>query len=250
MGGDVISCGDFGPAIERLVPEVNGKHVAFFQPYRATIFFSTSGRCAAELDSCYATLVTAAKECVVSFSKLLKYGYLAYLSKPKADRLLYKVVRRTPPQSIVELGVGTGLRSQRLLEQVLERHAATAVRYTGIDMFEARPKERPGMALKQAHAMFKPFGVKSQLIPGDPFSALSRAANGLPQTDLVIIAADQDAESLTRAWMFVPRMLHDKSLIYREESVGEKGETEFRLIDRAQIDALAAAAQRQQRRVA
>ena len=85
--------------------------------------------------------------------------------------------------------MGNGVRTKRLLEQVLEHQAATDVRYTGIDLFEARPAGQPGMSLKQAHATFKPYGIKSQFIPGDPFSAIARAANGLLQTDVIIVRA-------------------------------------------------------------
>jgi hypothetical protein len=224
--------------------------VAFFQPCGPPIFFSTSPAQLSNLKLVTGSSPTAAKDCDVSVIKLLKYGYLAYFSQPKADRPLYKVVRRNRPKSIVEIGVGQGLRTKRLLAQVLEHHPAAEVRYTGIDLFEARSSDHPGMSLKQAHAAFKPFGVKSQFIPGDPFSALARAANGLLQTDLVIISADQDTNSLTRAWMYVPRMLHDQSLVYREEATGDKGETTFRLIERVELEALAKTCQRSQRRAA
>lgn len=186
----------------------------------------------------------------MSAIKLLKYGYLAFFSKPKADRLLYKVIRRSKPRSIVELGMGAGVRTKRLLEQVLEHHPATDVKFSGIDLFEARPADRPGLSLKQAHATFKPFGVKLQFIPGDPFSALSRAANGLLQTDLLILSADLDPAALHRAWMFVPRMLHDQSLVYREEMLAGKSETQFRLLERAEVESLAQKSQRDQRRAA
>ena len=63
---------------------------------------------------------------------------------------------------------------------------------------------------------------KIQVIPGDPLSALARSANGLQSTDLLVIAADQDTQSLANAWFYVPRMLHDKSLVLLEDVSGSQ----------------------------
>lgn len=186
----------------------------------------------------------------MSAIKLLKYGYLAYFSKPKADREIYRLIRRVHPKAVVELGIGQGARTKRLLEQILEHQPADAVRYTGIDLFEARPADQPGLPLKQAHATFKLFGVKTQFIPGDPYSALARAANGLLGTDLILISADQDAASLARAWLYVPRMLHDQSLVLVEKPTGKDNETAFQSLSRAEVETLAQTAQRNNRRAA
>lgn len=135
------------------------------------------------------------------------------------------------------------------MELVFDVHAAADVRYVGIDLFEARPAESPGMALKQAHAFFKPLGVKLQLVPGDPHSALSRIANGLRDIDWLIVSADVDAESMTRAWMFVPRMLSPTTRAFVERP-GENGKaSRFQELTRAEIQLLAAP-QKPQRKAA
>jgi hypothetical protein len=171
----------------------------------------------------------------------VKYALLAHFSRPAADRAVYKILHKTPVKTVVELGVGAGRRAERMMEVILRRAAASEVRYTGIDLYEARGKSTPGMSLKEAFRWSKQLGVKTELIPGDPLSALARAANRLTKTDLVIIAADQDREALAQAWFYVPRMLGEKSIVLLEESAGEA--TRFRTVARAEIDALAAASQ-------
>ena len=97
------------------------------------------------------------------------------------------------------------------------------IHYTGIDLFEARSSmDGPGVTLKMAHRLLKATGARTQLLPGDPLTALSREANCLTGTDLVIISARQDRSSLARAWFYVPRMLHPGSQVYVEE-VGRGG---------------------------
>ena len=69
----------------------------------------------------------------------------------------------------------------------------------------------------------------------------------LANTDLIIISADQDEESLAKAWFYVPRMMHAQTLVYREQFVGgaeadESGKPPaktLRLVPRQEIDDLA-----------
>jgi hypothetical protein len=118
---------------------------------------------------------------------------------------------------IVELGIGDGARARRMIAAALRWHSPSEIHYSGIDLFEARPRCRPGMTLKQAHQFLCQTGVRLRLLPGDPYSALARQANTLGGTDLVVIASDVDLESLARAWFYLPRMLHPESLVLCEE---------------------------------
>ena len=159
----------------------------------------------------------------MSTASRLKYYYLAYFSKPVGDRTLYRMVQRLQPRRILELGVQRGTRAERLISLALRFHAADDLRYAGVDLFEARPPEAvPGMSLKQAHCLLKATGVRIQLVPGDAYSALSRTANSLRDNDLMLISADQDPAALEQAWFYVPRMLHEKSVVLQEVP-GEKG---------------------------
>jgi hypothetical protein len=116
-----------------------------------------------------------------------------------------------------------------------------SVRYTGIDLFEARPHDNPGMTIKRAHRILSPLGAKVHLLPGDPFTALSRAANGLTGVDLLVVGADQDRESLAWAWFYVPRMLHERSLVCVEQCDNQHRASGYQLLSRDEVDRLAAA---------
>jgi hypothetical protein len=168
----------------------------------------------------------------------LKYLYLAYLSRPSEDRQLYRLIRRRQLHNLVEIGIGLGQRAQRMIEVAQASPQSAAVRYTGIDLFELRPAEAgPGLPLKEAYRRLRATGVHVQVVPGDPYAALSRVANTLVGTDLVVISGHHDPQSLARAWFYVPRMLHDRSAVYVETAEGAS--RHLRPMSRSEIDALA-----------
>jgi hypothetical protein len=179
----------------------------------------------------------------------LKYLYLAYFSQPAMDRSLYRAIRRHKVRRILEIGVGPGDRAQRMIGLALRDESAEPVEYTGIDLFESRrDHDGAGVSLKLAHRILSQTAARIRLVPGDVFSALSRTANVLASnTDLIVISADQDPDSLARAWFYVPRMMHDRTLVYREEvasdETDETGATpaarSLRLVPRQEIDELA-----------
>ncbi len=146
--------------------------------------------------------------------RLLQSLYWSYLAKPVADRAIYRLLRRSRLQRIVEIGVGDGQRSSRMIQLAQSRlPAGQVVHYTGIDLFESRPASEVGITLKGLHRQLAPLTAQVRLHPGDAFGALSRIANQLTQTDLLIIRAGQSDEVMQRAWHFVPRMLHAQSRV-------------------------------------
>ena len=104
---------------------------------------------------------------------------------------------------------------------MLKRRSPDEVRYTGIDLFEGRPADQAGLALKDAHRLLGGLCEGVRLVPGDPGAALRRCANELRGTDLVLISHDQDIESLRASWHFLPRMLHNQSQVWLEQPNGE-----------------------------
>ena len=106
-----------------------------------------------------------------------KYACLAYLSQPASDRQIYRAIRRHRVRSIVELGVGSGRRTQRMLRLAQAVSPGETIRYAGIDMFEARPADQPQIKLRVAYMEFKRLVPCVQLVPGDPYAALARTAN-------------------------------------------------------------------------
>jgi hypothetical protein len=148
--------------------------------------------------------------------RALRYLYLAYLSKPRHDQLLYRYARRHRVQRILELGLGTAERACRLIE-IAARASGQRVSYTGIDLFELRGEESKGVSLKLAHRRLAATGARVRLVPGDPHAALAAVANGLVGTELVIVSADQDRQALERAWFYLPRALSPTAAVFVEE---------------------------------
>jgi hypothetical protein len=176
---------------------------------------------------------------------VVRFSYLAYLSQPASDRPIYKALRQHPVRKIVELGVGDAVRTRRILEMALALRPDGEIRYAGIDLFEARPASQAGLSLKAAYKLLRQVPVQSRLIPGDPFTALARVANDLTETDLLVIAADQDPQQLARAWALVPRMVHDSSLVFLERTTQKQ--KCFDRLSRSELDALIMASKRQVR---
>jgi hypothetical protein len=176
----------------------------------------------------------------LSGCSLLSYLYLAYFSQPVPERQLYRHLRSTPCRSIVEIGVGQTTRTRRILD-VARRYTTTeAIRYTGIDLFEARPATAPGLKLKEAHQQLHLPGVRTLLVPGDPLSALSRVANSLRETDLIIVGADQDPESLNQAWFYMPRVMHAGAKVFWQQPAADsQGGGAYRVLGKPEVERLA-----------
>lgn len=137
----------------------------------------------------------------------VRYAYLAYFSKPKADRAVYRAVHKVKPKTIVEIGVGSAERAVRAISLAAKHQPGERIAFTAVDMFEASPPGRASLGLKKAHQHLSATGAKIQLVPGDPFSALARMANSLMGTDLLIIAADQQARRSLTQRLLAPALM-------------------------------------------
>ena len=58
------------------------------------------------------------------------------------------------------------------------------------------------------------------MIPGPPIESLSRVANNLAGTDMLIISASAD-ENREPDWYFIPRMMNDHSLVFWQTGVDQ-----------------------------
>lgn len=183
----------------------------------------------------------------MSFGSRLKALWLTCFPKPTADRALYRALKDKPLRRILEIGLGNGDRALQLLKLAQRRHAADGVRYFGIDLFEDRlqPPALPGgtsqgtdhRSLRDAYCLLRATGAKVKLIPGDPFGALAKSANGLAKIDVVVISHDVDPVSLSRAWFYVPRMLAGHALVFWADD--PENPAEFREVPRQEVLALA-----------
>lgn len=186
----------------------------------------------------------------VSVGRLWRSLYLLYFSQPAAERSLYRAARGKSVHSIVEIGIDLAGRTQRLVEVASWRLNGAPLRYTGIDLFEARAIDQPRLPLKQAFAALKRPQVNVELVPGDPAAALRRVANSHAGTDLLLVSASQDGDSLAAAWMWMPRMLTPSSLVFVEHRPAASDAPEWRQLKLTDIQRLAADACKSARRAA
>ena len=152
-----------------------------------------------------------------------------YFSTPVADRPLHQPLAGKAIRSLVEIGVPDVRRTLRLWDLLAERPENLPLKYTGIDLFDARLSTQPPLPLKQAFAELRRDGIQVKLVPGDPQSALHRVANSLMGTDLLIVSANLDAASLAKAWTWMPRMLHAGTIIFQESAAADGQSTWQRL---------------------
>ncbi len=190
----------------------------------------------------------------LSVVRLIRSFYLRYFSQPAADRSLWRAIHRQPIRSIVEIGLGLGepgaYRTERILEIAGWRRECLSLAYTGIDLFESRPADQPRLTLKEAIGPLRATGAKTRLVPGDPYAALARTANALTGTDLLVISAQADRDSLAQAWRFVPRMIHAQTLILMQDSGNAGGQAAWRRVQQEEVLRWAADANRAVRRAA
>lgn len=178
----------------------------------------------------------------MSIISRLRLLYLCHFSKPFANRLIYRAIRLHKPRKIVELGIADGSRAIRLIEVAWRASTQSDVHYVGMDSFEGRPAAdgHGGLSLKAAHQLLRVTGARVQLVPGNPSDSLIRLANSLGKVDLLIVPVELDSPSFARFWSFLPRMLHEGSLVFVEE-VRDNAEAVLLLKPRHEIDHLAAA---------
>jgi hypothetical protein len=152
---------------------------------------------------------------------------------------------RRQPQRIVELGLGQGERALRLIDVAASYMLRAEIQYIGIDPFEDRlTADKPGLTLISAHRLLKASGARIKLIPGNPWEALIRSANHLGTVDMLILSAlDQQSGEFPQFWFYVPRLLHEKSVIFQEVAARD-GKTTLQEINRREVLAWAAAPQR------
>jgi len=185
----------------------------------------------------------------LNWLSLLKSLHLRHFSKPKSHRRLYRLVHRCRCRRIVELGITDLNRTLRMLSVAGCLEADEPVRYTGVDCFEARDEHAPRLQLKETHRSLAATGSRFRLAPGTAASVLRRLANELADTDLLLVSAFSQLEPDSDAWYYVPRMLHQRSLVL-VESLSQEGTPEFAMLPISEIESRAEAASRRRRRAA
>jgi predicted O-methyltransferase YrrM len=145
----------------------------------------------------------------------IRHFHLTRLSRPSHVQRLYRAIATTQARRIVEIGVGDGRQALNMIALALRSPSEKPLRYTGIDLFEARPDDS-SFSLKQAHQMLHSRDYEVRLVPGDVATALTRCANELRGTDMIVVSSKIDARALDAAWHLLPRMLHKDSQVWIE----------------------------------
>ncbi len=148
----------------------------------------------------------------------LQYLSWSQFSKPSNDRIAFRAIKKNKYRSMVEIGLGNGIRCERMIRVAQKYSDSATIRYTGIDQFEARESHETQLKLIETHRQLNGLGAKAQLVPGDFASSVQRIANSHLRTDLVVIQCDAQGdafgdEQFAHAWKFLPRMLHAASQV-------------------------------------
>lgn len=165
-----------------------------------------------------------------------KFFQMTWLSKPASDRLIYKLIKQRSVSSIVEIGMGDGTRCSNLLAVAQKFNPDSKIKYTGVDLFDARGEDETPLKLIEMHRKLNAVDAKTQLVPGDLASALPRIANSHVRTDMVILSAGFEEEEFEATQMFLPRMLHPSSVVLIQDYEDE----EFFVHSRLEIEKMAA----------
>jgi hypothetical protein len=170
----------------------------------------------------------------VAAANWFRYVRLAHWSRPKANRQLYRLVKRDRICRIVEVGISDLPRAVAMIE-VAQRFAGDKkVWYTGIDLFEARQPGSTPLPMKETYRILRATEANVRLVPGTPASSLAAAANAHQNTDLILIGPDVTETELQGAWFYVPRMLNKTSTILSERRTAD-GQSTFTALTRTQI---------------
>lgn len=168
----------------------------------------------------------------------LRRFWLTRLSKPAGERPIYRLIMGRKPRRILELGMGTLQRSERVLA-VAAAAAEQGIHYVGLDRFEGRlPSDPPGVTLKVAHQRLHGL-ARVQLVPGNVDAALSRLCNHLGVFDLVLISADNDARHLERSWFFIQRLVNPQTLVLVETQNTAGSGPAWKTVEKSRIDEFA-----------
>jgi hypothetical protein len=172
----------------------------------------------------------------------LTYTYWSFGAGTAADKALFRRIGQLKPRRIVEVGIGSLDRACNLIAAAQRFAAGDTIRYTGIDWFEERTPPLSPMPLIHAYRELQSTGATVRLMPGTPGTVLPQAANALQRTDLILISADVQDQSLQRAWFYLPRMCQTGTLVLRETR-DERGRLQHHELPAAELSSRASAAQ-------
>lgn len=171
----------------------------------------------------------------------LQLFYLLHLCRPTTDRVLFRAIHRAKVQRILELGLTSTKRTLRMVAVSQLANPSKVPHYIGIDLFEDRPDpSRLVWPLRDAYRNLRAAGARVRLIPAEPLVGLMQVANELGKLDLLVISAAAAPGEHSRAWLFLPRLLHQDTQVFCENLDGRQP-AGFQRLDMATINRLATA---------
>lgn len=167
----------------------------------------------------------------MSVGGLFRYAQRALFAKPAPDRQLVRLVKKESIRRIVQIGVDSLEDTSTVLQACVKQARGEAVSYTALDPFDERPDSIEALPLMSSYRQLVGSGAKVRLVPGSPIGSLTREANSLADTDLLLISQGVDNATLAPAWFYLPRMCHPGTLVFRlSESESNESPAEWQPI--------------------
>lgn len=165
---------------------------------------------------------------------------LTMFSKPVEDRMIYQLIKKHQFETFVEVGLGDHDRFEKMIQVAYSYSNSDALRYTGVDLFDARLDSQRPLKLIEMHKRMKGLPAKTQLVPGDLASAIQRIANSHLRTDLVVLSHGFDDAQFDAAISFIPRMMHSSSMLLVQRKAGQA----FEVLNRIDVERMVASLQK------
>lgn len=142
--------------------------------------------------------------------------YWTKLSKPAGERPLCEYLINTPIGSVLQLGMGDGALTRKVLQLATPASSDGVIRFAGVDAFESADAPEQHMKLKDAHRMCAELGVKAHLIPGELKNALPRVAVTILPSDLLIVEQSVQHNEVQNEMLmnWLPRLSHSGSAVF------------------------------------
>lgn len=170
---------------------------------------------------------SARTEGAMAVGDLFRYAARAFFSKPTPapEKQLLRIAKQHVIRRVVEVGVDSVDATAQLLETLVKQAKDEPVKYTALDLFDARPEEAAKTPLVGVYRRFIATGAKVRLTPGELAPSLASEANSLAETDLLLLSREATDEALAHAWFYIPRMCHQGTIVLRRTE-GEEGAAE------------------------
>ena len=156
----------------------------------------------------------------VAAASRLEFAQYCYFLRPVAERALHRLIQKRKPGTVIEIGLGDGERSVRLIKSVL-RFRPHGGRYYGIDPFEANA-DRPHISLKEAYLRLRRLQCEATFFPGHPAIVIPNVANQITDVELLVVGPEVDASDLVDTFPFWPRMLDKGGVVAQYDAAAEK----------------------------